>query len=130
MKSLLLILLISTLGAATISMAPATESSENTAQTERGKAKLIARGKRLYNANNCKTCHSIGNRGGNYGPAMDKLGKHAHQLRLSEEIHGGADEPEMDFKTRHLTREDQRAIIEYLLSIQKKQSATPENSHK
>ncbi|HEY9732551.1 MAG TPA: cytochrome c [Drouetiella sp.] len=153
MKSLILIILVSTFSTAAITIALASKSgasgSESTASSSKSnsapgsasasastsnsspkskdklskqkeQAKLIERGRRLYNANNCKSCHSTDKRGGTYGPALDKLGKHANQLQLSEEIHGGADEPEMDFKTRHLTRDDQRAIIEYLLSIQKK----------
>lgn len=82
----------------------------------------IRRGKHLYDKGNCKTCHSIAERGGTFGPALDKLDKHATDLIMSEAIHGGADEPEMDFKTRHLTKEEQKSIIDYLLSIQKKRT--------
>ncbi|MFN8552956.1 MAG: cytochrome c [Candidatus Obscuribacterales bacterium] len=89
-------------------------------RVQQNKAQSIKRGKQLYYANNCQSCHTIGNRGAKFGPALDKLGKHASALEMSEEIHGGADEPEMDFKTRHLTKDEQRSIIDFLLSVQDK----------
>lgn len=96
------------------------KQKEQQQRVQQSKAQSIKRGKQLYYANNCQSCHTIGNRGAKFGPALDKLGKHASALEMSEEIHGGADEPEMDFKTRHLTRDEQRSIIDFLLSVQDK----------
>jgi len=96
------------------------EQKQQQQRVQQSKAQSIKRGKQLYYANNCQSCHTIGNRGAKFGPALDKLGKHASALEMSEEIHGGADEPEMDFKTRHLTKDEQRSIIDFLLSVQDK----------
>lgn len=107
-----------------VTKATASTQNKKVAAKKSNLASSIARGKQLYFQNNCQSCHTIGGQGAKFGPALDKLGAHANKLELTEEIHGGADEPEMDFKTRHLTREDQRAIIDYLLSVQTKTKGT------
>ena len=88
--------------------------------------KIIEKGKEVYTANKCKTCHAIDGLGSKKGP-LDGVGT---KLTAAEIREGIVDAPAMAARTKatrkpvmksyKLSKDDLDALVAYMASLKKK----------
>ena len=87
---------------------------------------LIARGKKVYDTEKCRVCHSVGTEGNKKGP-LDDVGSKlsADELRqwivnateMNKKAKSTRKPPMKDYK--HLAKEDVDALVAYMQSLKK-----------
>jgi mono/diheme cytochrome c family protein len=96
-------------------------------------APLLALGSRLFRERGCFSCHRLGERGGSFGPALDRVGRKDKHFFPMEHLAGEhtvvnwlyehfldpqAVVPESRMKKTPLTPEEARALTIHMLSLQ------------
>ncbi len=74
-------------------------------------------GRKLFLDRGCAACHILNNSAPRFGPRLDGLASRRTRLELEEAMHGGTDEPEMNFKVYHLTNQETKQIVDFLMKL-------------
>ncbi|CAN5473224.1 hypothetical protein BH10CYA1_BH10CYA1_49880 [soil metagenome] len=74
-------------------------------------------GRSLFLSHGCAACHTINNSVPRFGPKLDGISQRRTRKTLEEAMHGGTDEPEMNFKVYHLTNEESKQIVDFLMKL-------------
>ncbi|CAN5283780.1 hypothetical protein BH10CYA1_BH10CYA1_46330 [soil metagenome] len=74
-------------------------------------------GRDLFLSHGCAACHTLNNSAPRFGPRLDGIAKRRTRLQLEEAMHGGTDEPEMNFKVYHLTNQEAGQIVDFLIKL-------------
>ncbi len=74
-------------------------------------------GRKLFLSHGCAACHTLNNEIPRFGPRLDGISSRRTRLELEEAMHGGTDEPEMNFKVYHLTNQEAQQIVDFLIKL-------------
>lgn len=74
-------------------------------------------GRKLFLSHGCAACHTLNNEVPRFGPRLDGISSRRTRLELEEAMHGGTDEPEMNFKVYHLTNQEAKQIVDFLIKL-------------
>lgn len=77
----------------------------------------IEPGRKLFLSHGCAACHTLNNQVPRFGPRLDGISSRRTRLQLEEAMHGGTDEPEMNFKVYHLTNQEAKQIVDFLIKL-------------
>lgn len=88
-------------------------------------AENIADGKRLFYKCGCLSCHSVGNTGGQIGPALDGIGKKRNPSSLESFISNPGNWGTRVMPQIVLTDKERTNIVRFLLSLPAAQAKTP-----
>ena len=74
-------------------------------------------GRNLFLSHGCAACHTLNNSVPRFGPRLDGIASRRTRQELMEAMHGGTDEPEMNFKVYHLTNQEANQIVDFLMRL-------------
>jgi cytochrome c2 len=79
----------------------------------------IKDGRTLFLSHGCAACHTLNSAASRFGPRLDGISARRTRLTVEEAMRGGTDEPEMNFRALHLTNEESKHIVDFLMNLPK-----------